>query len=223
MKLFRAVVLTIAAVSVSACAGPQMPSRNATLQSQNTPTALAQPQQAQQALPQLGDVSVAAVTVEVPRTLSVSEKNSYLPKADIVWRGDLMGDRHEQVKAIFEQSAQKVTEELTGARQVRLHIQVTRFHGLTEKARYSTGGVHNMNFYLAIYDAKTGEELRPARHIVTNLDAFGGDAAVAADQRGETQKLRVTQYLANALRDELTKPGGFVDTNTGVFVAMNRQ
>lgn len=226
MKTIRTLILTLAAVSVSACAGPQMASRNATVSGPGSISALSAPQasaqDAQVVLAPLENIKIANVSVEVPRSLTVSEKNSYFPRGDIVWRGDTFGDRHEQVKAILETSAKNVASELNGARGVNLSIRVTRFHGLSEKARYSTGGVHNMNFIVTVTDAKTGALLRASREVITNLDAFGGSAAVAADQRGETQKVRVTGFLTNAIRAELTRPGGYQDSNSGFFVALNR-
>ena len=45
--------------------------------------------------------AVEDVQVFVPEPLSVSEANSFYPIADIVWRGDLFGDRHQQVEMLF--------------------------------------------------------------------------------------------------------------------------
>ncbi|MGB7318191.1 MAG: DUF6778 family protein [Planktotalea sp.] len=226
MKKLRILLAAIAAVSVSACAGPQMASRNATATSETAQNLQATSVQKQNAVESIAvfvpDVSIAKITVDVPKTLVVSEKNSYFPKGDIVWRGDLFGDRHEQVKSILMDSAKRTASKLTGSRPVHMHIQVTRFHGLSEKARYSTGGVHNMNFFVTLLDPVTGATLRPAREVVTNLDAFGGTAAIAADARGETQKARVTTFLEQVLRTELTQPAGFQDQNTGFFVTLNK-
>ena len=226
MNKFRMLMLALAAVSVSACAGPQTASRNAIGPGATSTSGLAQ--SSQRALANEGrkifipDVNIARVTVDVPKELTVSEKNSYYPRGDIVWRGDLFGDRHEQVKAIFEQSAQNAATKLAGSNPVHLHITVTRFHGLSEKARYNTGGVHNMNFYVTLLDPETGKTLRPAEHVVTNLDALRGTEAIHGDRVGNTQKYRVTSFLTQVLQEELTKPEGYVDTNTGVFVALNR-
>ncbi len=226
MKTLRILMLTLAAVSVSACAGPQMASRNATA-AVAPQGALAQPANGLEQLNGgqvfIPDVSVQKITVDVPKTLIVSEKNSYYPKGDIVWRGDAFGDRHEQVKAILTQSAERAAANLDGTRPVHMHIQLTRFHGLSEKARYSTGGVHNMNFFVTLLDPVTGATLRPARLVVSNLDALKGTAAIQADSRGETQKSRVTAFLQQVIQAELTQPSGYVDTNTGMFVALNRQ
>lgn len=226
MKNFRILLLALAAVSVSACAGPQTASRNAIGPATSPASALVQPSTSA-AKPQgsnifIPNVKIARITVDVPRSLEVSEKNSYYPKGDIIWRGDLFGDRHEQVKAILKQSAENAAATLQGDTPVHMHIQLTRFHGLTEKARYSTGGVHNVNFYVTLLDPKTGATLRPAELVVTNLDALRGTEAIQADQRGDTQKHRITSFLTQVLRTELSTPAGYDDTNRGFFVALNR-
>ncbi|MGH1578726.1 DUF6778 family protein [Planktotalea sp.] len=227
MKTIKTLMLILVAVSVSACAGPQMASRNATGPAVTSNTGLAHSGNAVAQLEStnvfIPDVDIAKITVDVPRTLTVSEKNTYYPKGDIVWRGDMFGDRHEQVKAIVMQSAQSTAERLQGSRPVHMHIQVTRFHGLSEKARYSTGGVHNINFFVTLLDPETGATLRPSRLVVSNLDALKGDAAIRADGLGNTQKHRVTTFLSQVIQTELTQPMGYVDTNTGMFVALNRQ
>jgi hypothetical protein len=211
MTPFRIVLLMIAAVSVSACAGPQTASRNATFNE----TA----QTAQSVY--IPNAKITNVTVTVPQELTVSEKNSYFPKADIVWRGDMIGNRHEQVRAIVAASAANAAQNVGGSIPVNVEITVTRFHGLTEKARYTTGGVHNMNFLITLRDPATGQVLRGPREVITNLDAFGGSDAIAADSRGETQKARVTAFLSEVIRTELTNPAGYQDTNSGFFVTLN--
>ena len=45
---------------------------------------------------------LAEVRVSVPKTLVVSEAKTLLPRADIVWREDPMGDRHAQVGKIIQ-------------------------------------------------------------------------------------------------------------------------
>lgn len=213
MHILRIASLLFLVGFVSACSSPQSAMRNATdgaTGEQSTATFMP-------------NAKINAITVSVPRSLSVSEKNSYIPRADIVWRGDQFGDRYAQVEAIVQKSANRLAAQLDGARPVNMHIEVTRFHGLSEKARYSFGGVHNINMIVTLTDPLTGAVLRGPSHVVTNLDAFGGDEAIEADKRGETQKVRVTNFLQQALYAELTQPGGYVDGNSGVFVAMNRQ
>ncbi len=225
MALFRIVLLLIAAVSVSACSSQQTTTRNVTSSAQLVDDRAQQAQQLDQVA--LGafmpNAKIEAITVRVAQNLTVSEKNSYYPRADIVWRGDILGNRHEQVATILKDSAQRAAAKMNGTRPVHMHIEVTRFHGVSEKARYSTGGVHNMNFVLTLTDPSTGIVLRGPRQIVSNLDALKGIEAITADARGETQKVRVTSFLEQVLLTELTTPGGYVDHNKGFFVALNRQ
>lgn len=155
--------------------------------------------------PRAGALSVSQINVTVPRTLSVSEANSYYPRADIVWRGDLIGDRHAQVQAILEQAFAEGTASLSGPTAVVVDVQLVRFHSLTEKARYSVGGVHNIVFDLTVRRASTGQPLAPTRRVVADLEAFGGKMAIEADRRGETQKVRVLAFLRQTIRNELAK------------------
>ncbi|WP_172294115.1 DUF6778 family protein [Pseudoruegeria sp. HB172150] len=151
----------------------------------------------------LHDFSVARIDVTVPDSLRESESNAYYPGTDIVWHGDPMGNRHEQVKAIFTDAMAKGVKPFDGARDVVLDIEVTRFHALTQKARYTVGGVHSIHFYLQVADAATGEVIVPKHFVKANLRAYGGSAAVAAEARGDTQKVRISRHLAGVIQDEL--------------------
>lgn len=226
MKNIRMIMLALAAITVSACAGPQTATRNAigtaAPESNGLARTAAEVAQAQGSNVFIPDVNIARVTIDVPLKLKVSEKNTYYPSGDIIWRGDLFGDRHAQVKAVLQAGADLASEQLKGSTPVHMHIQLTRFHGLTEKARYSTGGVHNINFYVTLFDPATGQKIRPAEHVVTNLDALRGTEAIQADRLGNTQKFRITQFLGKVLAQELSQPGGYQDDNRGFFVALNR-
>lgn len=166
-------------------------------------------------------VTVNSVVVRVPRSLTVSERNVYLPRADIVWRGDPIGDRHAQVQKIFETALSRGVADLKGPIRVDLDVQVRRFHALTEKARYTIGGVHAITFDLAIKDPETGELLVPVRRIRADLEAFGGQQAILADARGETQKVRITNHLAEVIREELSNPEGYRNASLGFIQLLN--
>lgn len=129
------------------------------------------------------DYSVATLNIDVPRDLKVSEANLYFPIADIVWREELSGDRYAQVEAIFEDGMAFGVSQLRGSRRVVVDVEVARFHSLTQKARYSIGGVHSIKFYLTISDAATGAVIEPRRFIEADFTAFGGSQAVAAEAR----------------------------------------
>lgn len=153
----------------------------------------------------LPSYSVAELNVTVPRSLEVSESNSYYPGGDIVWRGDPFGDRYEQVEAIFRAGMEQGISEVSGARPVIADIVVERFHSLTERARYTVGGVHSIRFTITLRDAETGEVVEPTRTVQADLKAYGGLTALRAEAAGQTQKARVTEHLRQVIIYELTQ------------------
>ena len=164
-------------------------------------------------------VHVAAVQVRVPRSLKVSEANRYLPYGDIVWREDPVGDRYVQVQTIVKTAMDRGVAGLDGPVPVILDIQITKFHALTEKARYTTGGRHGITFEMTVKHAETGALLLPVRSIRADLNAYGGQQALIAMAHGQTQKVRITQHLAGVVRQELTKPETYQDASAE-FVQM---
>lgn len=147
---------------------------------------------------------VQSVNVSVPRALRVSEANTLVPSADIVWRGDPRGDRHQQVQAIFQQAAATATTAMHSGQKVIIDIEITAFHAVTERARYTYGGNYNMRFLLTVRDAATGAILQGPRPIVADARASGGETAVAEEAAGLTQKVVVTNRLVEVLRRELS-------------------
>lgn len=198
-------LITALGASLAACGNtPDIASRNLSNGASASIVAVAQPGPVVRSTAPL-PVRVSAINVSVPRNLTVSEANLYYPIADIVWRGDMIGDRHAQVQHIFETAFRAGTSDLSGPTGVILDAEVVRFHSLSEKARYSVGGVHNMVFKLTVRRATTGEQLGPARLVKADLPALGGTAAIEADRKGQTQKVRVTDFLAQAIRKELAR------------------
>lgn len=226
MKIVRTFALLALGLSLSACAAVETVTRNAPFEAMpQTPTQRVSVPAPSDALPvarTAAPVRIENVIVNVPRSLKVSEANRYLPAGDIVWRGDPIGDRYAQVQAIFEAAMVRGAQSLDGERPADLLINVKRFHALTEKARYTTGGVHNMVFDLALADPTTGDIIVPWREIRADLDAFGGQQAILAEARGETQKVRITAFLAEVLRQELTAPGGYQNANLGLIQMLNQ-
>ncbi len=142
--------------------------------------------------------NVVAVEVTVPDTLTVSEDNAYAPNADIVWREDPFGNRHEQVDAIITNAAKRGASGLHGTRAVKLLITVQQFHALSEKARalLNNSGVHDITLTAQVVDANTNAPLSPPDLIKADLVAFVGDQAIAAEKQGLTQKVRITSHVA---------------------------
>lgn len=154
----------------------------------------------------LPPVKVTKLNVVVPRSLSVSEANSYHPQADIVWRGDPPGDRYAQIESIFRNGMGRGIQQFRTGRPIVVDITVERFHALTEKTRYTIGGIHSITFRMAERDASTGELLRPEHVVKADLKGFGGDEALAAERAGQTQRVRITDHLAQVIVQQLA-PG----------------
>lgn len=147
--------------------------------------------------------NVQDVRVSVPDSLSVSEANVYYPTADIVWRGDVYGERHQQVEAIFEEAMTRGLNGLSGKRAIFVDIDVVRFHSLTERARYTVGGVHSIKFRVTLRDVQTGAVIGDPRMVNGDLKAYGGKKAVANEHRGLTQKVRILAHLAGLIQLEV--------------------
>ncbi|MEE9429157.1 MAG: DUF6778 family protein [Paracoccaceae bacterium] len=153
---------------------------------------------------QLPSMRVIGVSVEVPETLVVSERNSIKPKADIVWREDPFGDRYGQVKTIVEDAINTGVAPLRGELPVRLQVELVRFHALTERTRFSIGGVHEIDFLLTVTNANTGEVVIPTYLVNSSLPGFGGEEALAAVRLGQTQKVRISSHIAAVIHSQLT-------------------
>jgi len=147
---------------------------------------------------------VQDIRISVPSKLKVSEANMFYPVADIVWRGEPMGNRHAQVMSIFKEAMDRGTFTMTTGRKVVVDVEVTRFHSVTEKTRYTVGGTHSMRFTLTVRDAATGMVIDGPRLVAADAKAAGGAQAVAEEQMGRTQRVVVVERLASAIRSELS-------------------
>lgn len=142
-------------------------------------------------------------TFKVANGLVVSEAETFYPNADIVWRGDPFGPRLPQIRAMFQTAYLRNEAVLDVGTPVAVQVTLLRFHGVTEKTRYTIGGVYNIIFELTVKNASTGELIESGRIVTANLDAPGGIRAVELDRSGQTQKVRVTDFLSKVLRQEL--------------------
>ncbi len=167
-------------------------------------------------------VHVTAIEVTVPRSLKVSEANGYLPRGDIVWQEDPPGDRYQQVGEIVLAGLTEGVKDFDGPRGVKLEVELLRFHALSKKARYTFGGVHAIQFYLTVKDAETGEPIVERRLIKADFKALGGQKALEAEAKGITQRVRITQHLAEVIRAEFTRPEGYHAENTGIIGLLNQ-
>ncbi|MDP2079763.1 MAG: DUF6778 family protein [Pseudotabrizicola sp.] len=147
---------------------------------------------------------VEDIRISVPSKLKVSEANMFYPVADIVWRGEPMGNRHAQVMSIFKEAMDRGTHTMNTGRKVVVDVEVARFHSVTEKTRYTVGGTHSMRFILTVRDAATGAVIDGPRLVAADAKAAGGAQAVAEEQMGRTQRVVVVERLASAIRAELS-------------------
>lgn len=184
--------------ALSACSTPQVVSRYAPIEGGLTGDSAA--------VAVRRDYNIVDVRVNVPRSLTVSEANSYYPRADIVWRGDAYGDRYKQITAIFEDGMTRGASTFSGNRDVIVDIQVTRFHSLTEKTRYTIGGTHSIKFVMTVLDAKTGAVIEAPRQISADLEGYGGQRAIEAERAGQTQKVRISDHLSREIQRQLSGP-----------------
>ncbi len=153
------------------------------------------------------DKAVTAFEIVVPDTLKVSEADTLFPRADIVWRGDPPGERHEQVAAIFADAAGAVVGPSTTAKSgLILMIEVTRFHGLTERARFSfVGGNYSLRFDITLRDAATGAVVAGPRKVKADTKGSSGLRALSDDLKGRTEKAVVTERLAQVFGSVLAE------------------
>lgn len=200
MKLLKVFAFGAIAAALTACSAVDTVTRNAPLET---------PRLGATETPQvLRDYALHSIRFAVPEDMTVSEANSYYPIADIVWRGDPLGNRSEQISSIFQTAIMSAGEGLTGSIPVTVDVELARFHSLTERTRYSVGGVHSIKFDLTIRNAATGEVLEPTRRINGDFAALGGYAALAADNQGQSQKVRITTHLTNLFLSELSGLSG---------------
>lgn len=195
MKLLVKVAsLALLGLGVAGCATVETPSRNAPLSA----PVLGGAEQAPTRSYDVQDIRIA-----FPADLRISESNGFYPIADIVWRGDPIGDRRQQIGEMMQTAFQAGTADMDGDTPVVLDVTVRRFHSLTERTRYSVGGVHSIFFDLSIRDAETGTVIEGPRRIDASFPALGGQAAIRAENAGQTQKVRIIDHLTYLIGTEL--------------------
>ena len=193
----RVLVLCATAFGISACGGVVSRSGmegQVSIAAKNGPTVM------------VPKYDVEQINVTVPSSLRVSEANVYYPLADIVWRGEVMGNRHQQVQAIITEGLTRGTAAMQSGRPVALDIEVLRFHSLTEKTRYTFGGVHSVKFRLSVRDLASGAVVDGPRVVIADVKGAGGAQAIAEEQMGRTMRVVITEHLAGVIARELSTP-----------------
>jgi hypothetical protein len=207
MRMIRMIALLAGVGLLGACGQPESASRNFAVADDDLTLATQGPGGPGAIATVLAPIyDVQSVTVVVPQDLRASEANVYYPLADIVWRGEPMGNRHAQVRQIFTDAAGTATVGMTRGRPAIVELNVTRFHSVTEKTRYLVGGVHSMKFMMTVRDALSGAVIDGPREIVADVRAVGGARALAEDAAGRTQRVVVVERLVQVLRRELSAP-----------------
>ncbi len=146
---------------------------------------------------------VVDVQATVPRTLTTTDSNGQMPDVDLIWREDGPGDVYVQIEKIMEeamaQAVLRFNPSIKGSRPVIIQTEQVQFHSLTERARSNIGGIHNVDFFLTVVDANTGEVLAGPARIEADVTAFGGAKAAAAVARGETMRVRIIQRVSDVI------------------------
>lgn len=204
MSLSRVLLALPVALSLSACVSSDPATRAALAVSPSQAGGASVRPEAAGSVVMQSQYQVVNVSVIVPQKLKVSEANSFVPRADIVWRGEARGDRHAQVQAIFAEAAASAAAPMTEGRPVAVTLEVTRFHMLTEKARYTTGGNMAIHFLLTVTDAATGQVIDGPRPIVADFHGSGGARAIAEEEAGLTQRVAAVRRLNDVIRRELS-------------------
>ncbi len=205
MTLTKTLAILSLALGLAGCTAPDTASRsNSPVQALTVPQSGATPVHGPRVLQ--SQYIIDKVNIDVPRSLRVSEANVFHPNADIVWRGEPLGDRYAQVGAIFNEAFSTATAMMHSGRHVTVDIQVTYFHCVTEKTRYTFGGIHSMHFILTVRDAAIGAVIDGPRKVLAEVKAAGGARAIAEEEAGLTQRVVVLRRLSEVMRRELSTP-----------------
>lgn len=141
------------------------------------------------------------VQVIIPDELTVSDANTYAPNADIVWHGDLSGDRREQVASILRDGLTKGASSLNGPRGIAISARLEHFHAVTPAAvARAPAAVHNIAYTIQVFDDVTGAAITQPERIEADLEAYVGSAAIAAAIQGQSQRVRIVDHIANVTR-----------------------
>ena len=150
---------------------------------------------------------VASVEVKAPETLTTSEENSFTPNFDVVWHGEPAGDRRAQAAEIVKEGIQKGAAGLHGKTRVRIVATITQFHAITPvvRQRLQNSGVHNIQYTVQVFNARTGAPLTQPQNIKAEFPALVGKAGDEADAKGQTQRVQIVNRIAAVTQNWLGK------------------
>ena len=140
--------------------------------------------------------NVRDVIVNVPPSLTTSEVNSLAPRFDIVWHGELPGDRRKQVAAIVKEGITQGARGLRGKRPVFFGVTLQNFHAVTPQAvARAPGAVHNITYVVQVFDARTRAPIGDPVKIDADLEAYVGSTATLAERQGQGQRVRIVDHI----------------------------
>lgn len=141
---------------------------------------------------------VTAVDVKVPEELTVSDRNTWVPQADIVWHGDVQGDRKVQIAKVLEEGIERGTAKLRGNQPVTIGLTVQQFHAITPivEQRLSESGVHDIQYTIQVFDSRTGQPITQPEFIEADAAALVGEQAREARLAGLSQREEVIRHIA---------------------------
>lgn len=197
MRLFRILASLLALAALSACTGATQASYEVAAETRASGTGASAAAES--------PYSVRAVRVEVPDTLTASDANEIKPRVDIVWHGDPEGDRYEQVDRIMTAALEQGVASMRGPKPVVLDVTVTRFHAVTPRTRERNPfGEHEIAYTYQLHDARTGTPVGEARSFNGSFRSYYGTQARQAEARGVTQKVRITNFVAQGIAEEMS-------------------
>ena len=106
MKLFKLMAITVLGLAVAGCASVETVTRNAPIETSSFGGA--------QSRVIARNYAVQDMTFAASTQLRVSESNSFYPNADVVWRGDPIGNRIEQIAAMFKTALDRNVDKMDG-------------------------------------------------------------------------------------------------------------
>ena len=83
-----------------------------------------------------------------------------------------------------------------------MELELTRFHALTERTRYTIGGEHEIEFIFTVRHGETGEALTGPIPVDLTFRALGGSHAIEAEAQGIYQRDRIQSQIAGWARAE---------------------
>lgn len=149
------------------------------------------------------DWRLQSVEVTVPTSLTVStDPNVLISRANIVWYGDLAGDRRKQVGEVLKQGIVNGASGLHGHRKITIRATLEEFNALTPAAQrleMDNVGVNNVRYTFEVVDSRTGKVLFGPQDVQDAVPAMTGENEAVASAQGVTQKVAITRHIAQTV------------------------